>query len=181
MADNDRPTFSRRHLVRALLGREIPKPGPQAEAPDRHAAAEAAYAAGDYPAAVTAYRASVRGDLSNPEARLRLGHALFATGQMIQARVEFEHVLRLTDGAAPTARLLLGLTLLALGKREKAASQLAAFTDPDRPELETAAREAASRLENEAGAAPADTDALATRLLALAHGTALLPETHATA
>ncbi len=180
MAHDERPTVSRRHLVRALLGRDIPKPGPQAEAQNRHATAEAAYAAGDYPAAVAAYRASIRGDLANTEARLRLGHALYATGQMIQARVEFEHVLRLAEGNQPAARLLLGLTLLALGKREKAALALAAFTDPDRPELETAARQAAARLESDDPGEAADTAALAGHLLALAQGTALVPEPGAT-
>lgn len=175
MAGNDRPTFSRRNLVRALLGRDIPSPSQEpAEAVSRHAAADAAYEAGEYPAAIAAYRESIRGDLSNTAARLRLGHALYATGQSIQARVEFEHVLRLTGGADQVARLLLGLTLLSLGKTEKAATTLAAFTDPERPELETAAREAAKRLET------AEPAALEQTLLALAQSTALVPDTATT-
>lgn len=178
MAGNDRPTFSRRNLVRALLGRDIPSPSQEpAEAVSRHAAADAAYEAGDYLAAVAAYRESIRGDLSNTAARLRLGHALYATGQYIQARVEFDHVLRLTGGADQTARLLLGLTLLSLGKTEKAAATLAAFADPERPELEAAAREAATRLE---AAEPVEPAALEQSLLALAQSTALVPDTAAT-
>ena len=93
MPSSDRPVFSRRHLFRALLGRDIPPAGTadrqSAAAP--HATGDAAYAAGDFPAAVAAYRASVRHDLSNAAVRARLGYALYATGQTIQARVEFEH------------------------------------------------------------------------------------------
>lgn len=177
MASQDRPTFSRRHLVRALLGRDTsPQAAATAETPDRHAAGDAAFASGDYPAAVAAYRQSVRGDLSHAPARLRLGQALFATGQYIQARVEFEHVLHLTQGADPAARLLLGVTFLALGKPEKAAPHLEAFADPERPELETAAREAARRLENPDPAAAGDPAVLGRELAALAGSTALFPE-----
>ncbi|WP_300164071.1 tetratricopeptide repeat protein [Solidesulfovibrio sp.] len=179
MASDDRPTVSRRNLVRALLGRDTPKPRQEpAAATDRHVAGDAAYAAGDYAAAVAAYRVSVRGDLSNAAVRLRLGHALYATGQHIQARVEFEHVLRLSGRTVPAAQLLLALTLLALDKREKAALVLAAFADPDRPELEQAAREASEKLE--AGAIP-DPTALRRELQALAEATALTPEAPAAA
>ncbi len=167
-------TVSRRNLFRALLGRDIPaghtQHGPE---PDRHAAGDAAYAAGNFPAAVAAYRASVRGDLSNPTARARLGCALYATGQHIQARVEFEHVLRLEGADLPLARLGLGLTLLALDKADRAAAVLAAFDDPSRPELTAAAREAASRLT--AGGAD-DPAALRIALERTAQATALLPD-----
>ena len=102
-------TVSRRNLFRALLGRDIPAGHAQcAPESDRHAAGDAAYAAGDFPAAVAAYRASVRGDLSNPTARARLGCALYATGRHIQARVEFEHVLRLEGANLSLARMGLG-------------------------------------------------------------------------
>ena len=174
MANDDRPTFSRRNLVRALLGRDIPKPRSDAPAPDRHAAGDAAYAAGDYAAAVSAYRASVREDLSNTAVRFRLGHALYATGQALQARVEFEHVLRLTGGADAMARLGLGLTLLALGKREKAAGALEAFNDPERPQLTEAARQAAEVL---AAGTDAEAANLRAELEVLARQTALFPDT----
>lgn len=173
MANDDRPTVSRRNLVRALLGRDIPKPRADAPAPDRHAAGDAAYAAGDYPAAVAAYRASVRDDLSNTAVRFRLGHALYATGQALQARVEFEHVLRLSGGTDAAARFLLALSLLALNKSEKAALTLAAFADPGRPELERAAHEAARKLEADPAA---DAAGMAQELHALAAATALVPE-----
>jgi len=137
MPSSDRPVFSRRHLFRALLGRDIPPAGTadrqSAAAP--HATGDAAYAAGDFPAAVAAYRASVRHDLSNAAVRARLGYALYATGQTIQARVEFEHAVRLTEGKDVLASLGLALTLLRLGKSSRAGQVLAAFADAERPEL----------------------------------------------
>jgi len=168
-------TVSRRHLFRALLGREAPAEAEPARQPDaaRHAAGDAAYEAGDFPAAVAAYRASVRGDLSNPSARARLGYALYATGQFIQARVEFEHVLRLDDADVAFARLGLGLTLLALDKRERAASVLAAFEDPSRPELAAVARDVAARLSAPEAADPAE---LRCGLELAARATALVPD-----
>lgn len=179
MTRDTRPSVSRRHLVRALLGREIPPARPRdaetgAEpARSPYAAADAAYAAGDYAAAVAAYRPLIRGDLSNAQARLRLGHALYELGQHIQARVEFEHVLRLTGGTDRLARLGLGLACLALGKRERAAGALAAFADAERPELEAAAGDAARAL---GGDGPADLDGLRRDLDSLARAMALLPE-----
>ena len=167
-------TVSRRNLFRALLGRDIPA-GHAQRAPesDRHAAGDAAYAAGDFPAAVAAYRASVRGDLSNPTARARLGCALYATGRHIQARVEFEHVLRLEGANLSLARMGLGLTLLALDKTDRAAAVLAAFDDPARPELTAAAREAAAGLTSGGVDDPA---ALRGELERVAQATALLPD-----
>jgi Flp pilus assembly protein TadD len=175
-------TVPRRHLIRALLGREIPaatagQPGPDASAGSAaapHAAGDAAYAAGDFAAAVTAYRATVPGDLSNIPVRSRLGYALYATGQFIQARVEFEHGLRLTNGEDAFCRLGLGLTLLALGKTGKAADLLEAFDAPDLAELTALARRIADRL-REAG----DTDPTPLRLTLerSARAMAFLPET----
>ena len=154
-ADTPR-TIPRRHLFRALLGREIPTESPPAataadvaagRAAPPHAAGDAAYAAADYPAAMAAYRESVRSDLSNPAVRDRLGHCLYELEHYIQARVEFEHVLRLTDGKDVFARLGLGLTLLALGKTEKAMATLKAFDDPERADLTALARRIADKLE----------------------------------
>ncbi|MHC1791366.1 hypothetical protein [Solidesulfovibrio sp.] len=169
----------RRHLLRALLGREIPQDTPpdatgEDGAPrDPHAAGDAAYAAGDYPAAVAAYRASVRSDLSNAPVRARLGYALYVLGQFIQARVEFEHALRITDGNDPFFRLGLGLTLLALGKTEKAAATLAAFDDPTRPDLTALAGRIAGRL---AQSEAAELTGLRLTLERTARAMALLPE-----
>ncbi|MGD9609489.1 MAG: hypothetical protein AB7U59_08780 [Desulfovibrionaceae bacterium] len=174
MSPADRPTVvSRRNLVRALLGRNIPPSGENARQPqaDPHAPGDAAFIAGDFAGAVTAYRTSVRGDLSNVAVRTRLGQALFLTGQFIQARVEFEHALRLTDGQDPMARIGLCLCLLELGKTAKAAVTLAAFADPERPELEAQARDLAAALE--ADQAPATATGA---LLALAQATGLFPE-----
>ena len=176
----DKPrVVPRRHLIRALLGREIPAESPQtgetrepaSAAP--HAAGDAAYALGDYAAAVAAYRESVRGDLSNVPVRSRLGYALYATGHFIQARVEFEHGLRLTDGADAFCRLGLGLSLIALGKVEKAADTLAALQVPDLAELTALAGRIAERL-RESG----DTDPTPLRLTLerSARAMAFLPE-----
>ena len=155
MANDERPTCSRRNLVRALLGRDIPKPRADAPAPDRHAAGDAAYAAGDYPAAVAAYRASVRDDLSNPIVRARLGYALYAARQLIQAKVEFEHVLHLTNGGDAFSRLCLGLTLAALGKVDKAADNLEAFAAPQAEELVALSRRVAAKLRDIGNGDPA--------------------------
>lgn len=175
MTNDTRPTVSRRNLVRALLGRDTPASPPDATQPtaNPHAAGDAAYAAGDYPAAVAAYRASIHGDLSNVAVRVRLGHALYVLGQYIQARVEFEHVLRLTDGVDALARMGLGLTFLGLGKGERAAAVLALFEDAGRPELVQAAQAIATRLTS--GETP-DYAALRLDLEGVARATALFPE-----
>lgn len=178
----DKPqAVPRRHLLRALLGREIPTDAPPGDARaedgaprDPHAAGDAAYANGDYAAAVAAYRASIRGDLSNAPVRARLGQALYALGQFVQARVEFEHVLRLTDGSDPFCRLGLGLTLLGLGKTEKAAATLAAFDDPTRPDLTALAGRIAGRLGQ---AETPDLTGLRLTLERTARAMALWPET----
>ncbi|KHK01812.1 tetratricopeptide repeat protein [Desulfovibrio sp. TomC] len=181
----DKPrVVPRRHLFRALLGREIPTetppatPGndPVASRPAPHAAGDAAYALGDYPAAVAAYRESVRGDLSNVPVRARLGYALYVTGHLVQARVEFEHGLRLTDGADAFCRLGLGLTLIALGKVEKAADVLEHFTAPDLEELTALARRIAGRLR---AAEMTDPTPLRLTLERSARAMAFLPETGA--
>jgi len=163
MAATDRPALSRRQFFRTLLGRGAPSADSADRTPtaDPHAAGNAAYAAGDFPAAVVAYRASVRQDLANTALRTRLGQALYATGQYIQARVEFEHVLRLTDGAAGPARLGLALTLLRLGRTARAGQLLAAFADTARPALTALAQTTAAAV---ADGAPAD---LADRIRAL--------------
>jgi tetratricopeptide (TPR) repeat protein len=161
----DKPrAIPRRHLIRALLGRDIPSataPAPEPErtaaAPtgDPHAAGNAAYAAGDYAEAAAAYRTSVRGDLSNPILRARLGYALYATRQLIQAKVEFEHVLHLTNGGDAFARLCLGLTLAALGKADKAAANLEAFDAPQAEELTALCRRIAAKLRDIGNGDPA--------------------------
>lgn len=159
-----RPTMvSRRNLVRALLGREMPaspQHAPNQPPANPHAAGDAAYAAGNYAEAVTAYRASVRGDLSNTAVRGRLGYALYTRGHYIQAKVEFEHVLRLTDGADQQARLGLALTFLAMDKPAKAAAILTAVAAPEHPDLESLAKATSRALTAEAGR----TDLAATRL-----------------
>jgi tetratricopeptide (TPR) repeat protein len=172
----DRPTVSRRHLVRALLGRDIPPAGqaPGQPAPAPHAAGDAAFAAGDFAGAVAAYRASVRADLSNLAVRTRLGQALYLLGQHIQARVEFEHVLRLSEGTDVTARLGLALTCLALDKPAKAAGLLEALADADYPELEALAKSTAAALT--ADSAQPDLDAPRRDLERLARAGGLLPE-----
>jgi tetratricopeptide (TPR) repeat protein len=175
MKTSGRPTVSRRNLVRALLGRDIPPAGQAPGQPpvNPHAAGDAAYAAGDYAGAVAAYRASVHSDLSNAALRARLGHALYALGQYIQAKVEFDHVLRLTDGSDRLARLGLALTLLALDKPAKAAVVLAALVDPDHPDLQSLATATATALTSEAG--QPDLAAARHALERLAQASGLLP------
>ena len=66
--------------------------------------------------------------------------------QHLTARADDSHVLRLTAGGDAFARLGLGLTWLGLGKAQRASSVLAAFEDPDRPELVQAAQDVAASL-----------------------------------
>lgn len=148
MSAADRPGLSRRQFFQTLLGRGAPPAERDRRRPEAplHTAGNAAYAAGDFPAAVAAYRISVRQDLSDTRVRARLGYALYATGQPLQARVEFEHVLRLNDGADGLARLGLGLSLLRLGKTARAGHVLADFADVDRPELTALAQATAEAL-----------------------------------
>lgn len=174
MNKDTRRTVSRRNLFKALLGRDTtPGHAPDRPEGDIHAAGDAAYETGDYAAAVDAYRASIHADLSNTAVRARLGYALYVTGQYIQARVEFEHVLRLTAGGNGFARLGLGLTWLGLGKTQRAASVLAAFEDTDRPELVQVTGAIAARL---AGDETPDCEELRLELERTARATAFLPE-----
>lgn len=175
MASSGRPV-SRRHLVRALLGRELPETeeSKRQAAASLHAAGDAAFAAGDFVGAVAAYRVSVRSDLSNTAVRTRLGQALYCLGQYIQARVEFEHVLRLSDGADGTARLGLGLTWLALGKTTKAGETLGVLADAAAPDLAAEVRSLTEALDNEGESL--DLTARRQRLERLARAGGLLPE-----
>ncbi len=122
-------TMTRREMLSAPL-KELHKnileltgaTPPQAIAPlPAHLLAEAAEAqlGGDLPGAVERYRDYIKADPNNADVRFALGKCLYALGQHIQARVEFERTLMLRKQDL-LATAFLGLTLLRLGKRERA-------------------------------------------------------------
>jgi tetratricopeptide (TPR) repeat protein len=77
-----------------------------------------AYAASDYETAIPEYRECIKRLPHHSEARQRLGYCLYRTGQYVQAKVEFDRVLR-DLGKDNFSSLYLGLTLAHLGKREQ--------------------------------------------------------------
>ena len=74
-----------------------------------------AFEQGDFASAVVQVRDYVKANPKVEAPRLVLGLCLFLTGQMVQAQVEFERVLKTLPGDR-FATVMLGLTLL---KREK--------------------------------------------------------------
>lgn len=76
--------------------------------------------------AIDAFRSYVRQELNDDEARMALGSCLYEKGQLVQAKVEFERVLRIRKNDS-LASLYLTLVLLRLQKFEKAMKTLAAI------------------------------------------------------
>ncbi|MBU1248512.1 MAG: tetratricopeptide repeat protein [Proteobacteria bacterium] len=66
------------------------------------------------------YEAFLKKESRNPNARFRLGRCLYETGKYIQAKIQFEQVLRLRR-EDQDATLFLGLSLMRLDRPEKAA------------------------------------------------------------
>lgn len=89
-----------------------------------------AYAVADYTAAIPEYRQCVKLFPAHLEARKRLGYCLYRTGQFIQARVEFDRVLRETKKDNYSA-LYLGLTYAQMGKVEKAVAAWRQYYNTD--------------------------------------------------
>jgi tetratricopeptide (TPR) repeat protein len=115
--------------------------------------AQRAYDADDLQTAVGLLRDCIRIDLDHAPARLLLGYCLFRRGAYIQARVEFDRVLRIQPNDT-LAALYGGLTHARLGKLETALQYWrdASWTDP---ELREFLLEQAAKLENPA---PEDND-----------------------
>lgn len=92
--------------------------------------ANEAFAAEHWETACEKYREALKAESHNTEARMRLGRAFYRQGKYIQARVEFERVLR-NRGEDNEARLHLGLTLARLERPAKAAEVWREFFDPE--------------------------------------------------
>ncbi len=88
------------------------------------------YAVSDYEAAVPEYRECVRLFPAHLEARKRLGYCLYRLGQNVQAKVEFERVLREAKKDNYCA-LYLGLAQARLGKADKAVAAWKQYFNPD--------------------------------------------------
>lgn len=97
-------------------------------------AANQAYGAGDLERAVDLYREFVKLEPNNPEARKRLGHCLYHQGRHLQARVEFERVLRIRE-KDNFSSLFLGLTHCRMGKPDKAVQAWRSFFSPKEVEV----------------------------------------------
>ncbi len=122
--DKKAPVMDRRGMFKALAGRGPKTPEPAIpetpEEPDpRFEEGSKALEAGDYEAAVEALRPYVRAWQRHAEARRRLGRALFALERYVQARVEFETLLK-RDREDALSRAYQGLCLWRMGKAEKA-------------------------------------------------------------
>ena len=99
------------------------------DGPDHFALGNAALAARDYPKAMDHYRLLVKADTGHAEGRRRLGYCLYRMGQYIQARVEFERLLR--GGHDNFSSLYLGLTLARMNMADKAVAAWKNYFNPD--------------------------------------------------
>ncbi|NDV19598.1 tetratricopeptide repeat protein [Pseudodesulfovibrio sp. JC047] len=90
-----------------------------AECVDLIKQANALYVDGDFEAARDAYRDCLKSDQNDADIRYRLGVCQYRVGKYRQAKLEFERTLRI-DRTYQDAFLYLGLTLVRLGKPEKA-------------------------------------------------------------
>lgn len=90
--------------------------------------ANAAFDSGDFATATPKYRELLQKEPENREARRRLGRCLYGEGKFVQAKVEFERVLR-ADREDNEAWLFLGLTLARGGSPAKAVSVWKNFKD----------------------------------------------------
>jgi hypothetical protein len=90
--------------------------------------------------ALVMLREQAKANTKDVAARKRLGFALFRLDYLVQARVEFEQVLRLGKNEDPDVLLHLGLILARAGKTDKAAAvwgrYVATGAEPARPEIE---------------------------------------------
>lgn len=135
----------------------------QAQSPDKQQAFEL-MDSGNLDEAIQTFRSHIRQELNDDEARMALGSCLYETGQLIQAKVEFERVLRIRKNDS-LASLYLALTLLRMEKLDKAVKALAAFDGKGADPLVEALANARASLEEQGGAAmPEVVSALESRL-----------------
>lgn len=90
-------------------------------------------ATGDYAKATQVYRSLLVAHPQLAEARAKLGRCLYASGRLVQAKVELLRARR--EGAGPAAVLYLGLCLAREGYLGKAAVAWKDYFNAERPEL----------------------------------------------
>lgn len=105
-------------------------PRDAASAEDALVRANAAYAYSDYEAAIEGYRECLQKMPRHTDARQRLGYCLYRTEQYVQAKVEFERVIR-ERGKDNFSSLYLGLTLARMDKRDKAVTAWRGYFNPN--------------------------------------------------
>lgn len=135
----DKKAFSRRDLLFGALKKlrrddafedePAPRRAAATGGPDHFAQGNAALAARDYAKAMDNYRLLVKQSPDHAEARRRLGYCLYRMGQYIQARVEFERLLRGTKDNFSS--LYLGLTLARMNQPDKAVEAWQGYFNPD--------------------------------------------------
>lgn len=149
MAKNKDKGISRRDFLFAGLRRarhedEEPAPGhaslaaatqgvtkdEAARAKEAFAQANQAYARADYAAAAPLYRECIQLFPAHLEARKRIGYCHYRLGKYVQARVEFDRVLR-EAGKDNFASLYLGLVHCRLNKPDKAVAAWKGYFNPD--------------------------------------------------
>ena len=91
--------------------------------------ANLAFERGEWSEAASLYRRHLRQNPDNGEPRQRLGRCLYSLGQYVQARVEFERVLR-RKKMDNQAILFLGLCHARLGRTDRAAELWRSYCDP---------------------------------------------------
>lgn len=137
------PVMDRRAMFKTLVGRapKVPEPvipDEPAEPDPLFVSGSQALREGDAEKAVADLRPYVRAHQRHLEARRRLGLALYQLGRYVQARVEFETVLK-RDKSDPLCRASLGLVFFRMGKAEKAAVAWEGLEFPGQPEMTGAA------------------------------------------
>ncbi len=94
-----------------------------------------AFELGDFHGALERYDQYLKAEPKNNEVRMRKGRCLYNMGRYIQAKVEFERVLRLRKEDNEST-LHLGLTLARLDKADKASVIWKMYFDPERPVIQ---------------------------------------------
>jgi len=122
------------------------------------AAANAAFAAGTWEAALERYREFLGAESENIEARQRLGECLYRLGKHIQAKVEFERIIQ-KNRSNNRAIVFLGLVLARLDRVHKAAVVWKLFFDPHNVTLQRELNIQIALVESAVGEDPDSEDA----------------------
>lgn len=121
--------------VDKLRGAESAPMAAVAQAAPVLAAANAAFAAGNWAEAAERYKAFLAEESANTEARQRLGESLYRQGRLVQAKVEFERLMQ-KNHKDNNALLFLGLVLARLERLDKAAVVWKLHFDPHNVRLQ---------------------------------------------